>query len=88
MSRPANLDECIGPLWIPKLWEEINKEDYLKYTNCYSYAFNYVDYENKKRQPGEIHGTKYRDNTCEEIISKVKNDYIDDNIVECTFDEK
>ena len=88
MSRPANLDECIGPLWKPKLWEEINKDKYLKYTNCYSYAFNYVDYGNKKRQPGEIHGTKYRDNTCEEIISKVKNDYIDYNIVECTFDEK
>ena len=31
MSRPAYLSECKGPLWIPRLWEEINNNDHLKY---------------------------------------------------------
>lgn len=88
MSRPAYLNECVGPLWKPKLWEEINNEDYLKYTNCYSYAFNYVEYGNKKLQPGEIHGSKYQTNNCEEIIKKIKNDYINDKIVECDFNDE
>lgn len=86
MSRPAYLSECKGPLWTPRLWEEINNNDYLKYSNCYTYAFNYVDYGDSKLQPGEIHGTKYLDNTCAEIIRKVKNDYHRDNIDETTFD--
>ena len=84
----ANLDDCMGPLWKPKLWEEINKEEYIKYSNCYTYAFNYVDYGNSKLQPGEIHGTKYRETSCDEIINKIKNDYLDDNIKKIKFDEK
>jgi len=79
-SKPAELDKCTGPLWQPKLWEEINKEEYLKHTNCYSYAFNYIDYGGEKLQPGEISDTKYNETTCDEIIQKMKNDYVNDNI--------
>lgn len=86
MSRPAYLSECKGPLWIPSLWEEINNNDHLKYSNCYTYAFNYVDYGDSKLQPGEIHGTKYLENTCDEIIQKVKNDNHREDIIETTFD--
>ena len=86
--KPAQINECVGPLWKPKLWEEINKDNNIKYSNCYTYAFNYVDYGNQKLQPGELHGTKYEKNTCGEIIRKVKNDYIDDNIVETDFETK
>ena len=86
-SRPADLEKCMGPLWQPKLWNEINTQEYLKNTNCYSYAFNYIDYGEEKLQPGEIHGSKYKENTCDEIIQKMKNDYVNDSIIKTTFDE-
>ena len=86
-SKPAKLDKCMGPLWQPKLWEEINKKEYLKHTNCYSYAFNYIDYGDEKLQPGEIHGTKYKKTTCDEIIQKMKNDYVNDNVDKTSFEE-
>ena len=54
MSRPAYLSECMGPLWIPRLWEEINNNDHLKYSNCYTYAFNYVEYGDGKLQHKDI----------------------------------
>ena len=83
----SDLEKCMGPLWQPKLWEEINKEEYLKHTNCYSYAFNYIDYGREKLQPGEIHGTKYNKTTCDEIIQKMKNDYINDTIEKTSLEE-
>ena len=86
-SKPAELEKCMGPLWQPKLWGEINKEEYLKHTNCYSYAFNYIDYGEEKLQPGEIHGTKYKKTTCDEIIQKMKNDYVNDNVDKTSFEE-
>ena len=84
----ANINECMGPLWNFKLWEEINTKKYLKHTNCYSYAFNYIDYGEEKLQPGEIHGTKYTENTCEEIIKKMKNDYFKEKIEKVNYEEK
>ena len=86
--KPAYLEKCMGPLWQPKLWREINKEEYLKHTNCYSYAFNYIDYGDEKLQPGEIHGTKYKKTTCDEIIQKVKNDYVNDDVEKTSLQEK
>ena len=77
----------MGPLWQPKLWDEINKEEYLKHTNCYSYAFNYIDYGEEKLQPGEIHGTKYKETTCDEIIQKMENDYVNDGVEKTSFKE-
>jgi len=85
--KPADLEKCMGPLWQPKLWREINKEEYLKHTNCYSYAFNYIDYGDEKLQPGDIHGTKYKKTTCDEIIQKMKNDYVNDNVDKTSFEE-
>ena len=86
-SKPAELEKCMGPLWQPKLWDEINKEEYLKHTNCYSYAFNYIDYGEEKLQPGEIHGTKYKETTCDEIIQKMENDYVNDGVEKTSFKE-
>jgi hypothetical protein len=86
-SKSAELENCMGPLWQPKLWEEINNQEYLKHTNCYSYAFNYIDYGEEKLQPGEIHGTKYKKTTCDEIIQKMKNDYVNDTIEKTSLQE-
>ena len=83
---PADLKNCMGPLWTPKLWEEINNEKYLN-TNCYSYAFNYVEYGSEKLQPGEIHGKKYKSTTCKEIIKKMRNDYVNDNIEDAKLND-
>ena len=84
----ADIKNCMGPLWKPRLWDELNKKKYLKNSNCYTYAFNYVDYGEEKLQPGEIHGTKYSKTTCDEIVQKMKNDYITKNIEKVGFEEE
>ena len=83
---PADLKNCMGPLWTPKLWDEINNQKFLN-TNCYSYAFNYVEYGSEKLQPGEIHGKKYNSTTCKEIIKKMRNDYVNETIEDITLNE-
>ena len=81
---PADLKNCMGPLWTPKVWGEINKDEYVN-SNCYSYAFNFVEYGSEKLQPGEIHGTKYTSTSCTEIIKKMRNDYFGENIDDTTL---
>ena len=83
----ADLNECSTPLYQPKLWDKINDFDVLKNSNCYSYAFNYIDYGSKKLQPGEINGTKYEKNTCPDIIDKMKQDYSKDDIHEVDYQQ-
>ena len=71
----ASLEECMSPLWKPKLWDKINDIDYLNNTNCYSYAFNHIDYGDEKIQPGELTSSRFKEYTCKGIIQKMKEDY-------------
>ena len=73
----SSVNDCIGPLWEPKLCNDINDIPHLKKTNCYSYAFNYIDYGEEKVQPGELSLGKFQEYNCEEIINKMKEDYHD-----------
>ena len=73
----SSVNDCIGPLWEPKLWNDINDIPHLKKTNCYSYAFNYIDYGEEKVQPGELSLGKFQEYNCEEIINKMKEAYHD-----------
>ena len=45
---------CKSPLWQPKLWNNLNDLPILEKTNCFSYAFNFIEYREKRLQPGEI----------------------------------
>ena len=71
------IDKCSGPLWEPKLWNNLSDIPHLKNTNCYDYAFNYISYREDKLQPGELSSGKFKDYTCESIINKLKEDYQD-----------
>jgi hypothetical protein len=71
------------PKWEPKFWNNLTEAD-LKITNCYSYAFNYIE-KNKdpknnilKVQPGEICDSKLKNTNCSNII---KNINCDNNII-------
>ena len=55
----APISKCNGPLWEPKVWDDLNEIPHLK-TNCYSYAFNYIDYGESKLQPGELSSLSLR----------------------------
>jgi hypothetical protein len=74
---PAPIDKCMAPLYQPKLWKEIKKSEILENSNCFSYAFNYVDIGDSKIQPGELRGDKYDETTCGNIIGKIEKDYPD-----------
>tara|TARA_B100001123_G_C15343990_1_gene1036174 strand:+ start:8769 stop:9434 length:666 start_codon:yes stop_codon:yes gene_type:complete len=72
----AYIKDCHAPLWRPKLWSKLNDIPILENTNCYSYAFNYVDYREKKLQPGEIsNNIEVSSYTCENFHKKLKEDY-------------
>ena len=73
----APIDKCSGPLWEPKLWNNLNDIPHLENANCYEYAFNYISYREDKLQPGELSSGKFKDYTCESIINKLKEDYKD-----------
>tara|TARA_B100001094_G_C18027785_1_gene718494 strand:+ start:477 stop:1013 length:537 start_codon:yes stop_codon:yes gene_type:complete len=70
----APISKCNGPLWEPKVWDDLNEIPHLK-TNCYSYAFNYIDYGGSKLQPGELSSGEFKEYTCENIFQKMKEDY-------------
>ena len=73
----APINNCSGPLWEPKLWNNLNDIPHLKKTNCYEYAFNYISHSEEKLQPGELSSGKFKDYSCESIIRKMKEDYSD-----------
>ena len=74
----APIDICSGPLWNPKLWDNLNDIPHLENTNCYSYVFNYIDYSKKKVQPGKLSSNNEDYTyTCENIILRMKDDYPD-----------
>ena len=76
------LIQCLynKPKYEPMFWDNL-KEDDLKITNCYSYAFNYVDKNDDpentyKLQPGDLSKSGQLNNlTCENIIKNIENDY-------------
>ena len=72
---PAPIDKCMAPLYQHKLWDEIKDIEILENSNCFSYAFNYVDIGDSKIQPGELRGDKYEKATCGHIISNIEKDY-------------
>ena len=67
------------PKYEPMFWDNLKADD-KKITNCYSYAFNYVDKnydpENThKPQPGEIANTNKNNLTCANIIKNIEEDF-------------
>ena len=71
--------DCKTPNWDPSFWDNLRPQD-LKTTNCYYYAFNVVDKNENpdndhKIQPGESSKTNKNNNTCENIIFNIEQDY-------------
>ena len=63
------------PRWDPNFWNNLD-DKYNDITNCYSYAFNFVEkYGDDKVQPGELSGEKFLNYSCSDIEEKVKRDY-------------
>jgi hypothetical protein len=67
------------PKYEPMFWDNLKVDD-KKITNCYSYAFNYVDKnydpENThKLQPGEQSNTNINNLTCANIINNIEEDF-------------
>ena len=67
------------PKWEPLFWDNLREQD-LKITNCYNYAFNVVEENTNpnndhKIQPGEISNTNKNNLTCKNIIYNVEQDY-------------
>ena len=57
------------PKWNPEFWNNLENDDI---TNCYSYAFNYVEKNlEKKLQPGELSNQKFESYNCNEIEEKL-----------------
>tara|TARA_B100000408_G_C10202781_1_gene183603 strand:- start:118 stop:660 length:543 start_codon:yes stop_codon:yes gene_type:complete len=71
---------CINkkPKWQPMYWDNLREQD-LKITNCYGYAFNLVEKNpdpnnTHKIQPGEISNSSLDNNTCDNIIKNIEKD--------------
>lgn len=73
------MSNCKKPKWDPLFWDNLREQD-LKITNCYNYAFNVVEKNtdpnnDHKIQPGEISNTNKNNLTCKNIIYNVERDY-------------
>ena len=74
------MGSCIHnkPKWQPMYWDNLREQD-LKITNCYSYAFNVVDKNSDpnndhKIQPGEISNSLLENDNCDNIIKNIEKD--------------
>ena len=72
-----DIHKCKLPLWQPKLWNSLNDLPILEKTNCFSYAFNFIEYREKRLQPGEISSNIVTEYTCDKILNKLRKDYPD-----------
>ena len=71
----ASIDECMGPLWQPLIWKELNDIQHLNKTNCYAYMLNIASIGEEKLQPGDSSTGKFENYTCNDIKQRM----IDDN---------
>ena len=68
------MEYCIHnkPKWKPMYWDNLREQD-LKITNCYAYAFNVVEKNldpnnDHKIQPGDISNSSLENNNCDNIL--------------------
>tara|TARA_Y100000817_G_C16819458_1_gene528207 strand:+ start:812 stop:1375 length:564 start_codon:yes stop_codon:yes gene_type:complete len=90
INEPLCDNCCDSPIYDKEYWD--NLKDETNNTNCYSYAFNRMEYnQERKLQPGELSSGKFKEYTCSNLLSKIKDDhkeiYKTDNIdkIPCNY---
>ena len=70
------IDSCQSPLnYEPEIWNSLDKNAH-EINNCYSYIFNRVEKNREEKlQPGDLSSGEFNNYNCEEIISKVDQDF-------------
>ena len=85
------MGSCIHnkPKWQPMYWDNLREQD-LKITNCYGYAFNVIEKNpdpnnDHKIQPGDISNSSLENDNCDNIIKNCQHKNISNLCGELSF---